>query len=212
MTKEEEEAPPKKSKRRKAPRKPSFRPAFIPELRIVKRDIRRKYPEMMLNVMNSHDIKLLESFYDTFTVPNVEVIDRDAPASVYEDYQWPKYSKGTQRYLQAMNMSFQLFPDAVFYLEDVQISVILRERGSRITGKIRAVRTQVHGIKFLNQQKIEEKQDADNDQHPSYELIPLETPLLNEVEGRVIFYLDENHRLERAQIIFNRFTLTPLVK
>lgn len=166
----------------------------------------------MLNVMNSHDIKLLESFYDTFTVPNVEVIDRDAPASVYEDYQWPKYSKGTQRYLQAMNMSFQLFPDAVFYLEDVQISVILHERGSRITGKIRAVRTQVHGIKFLDQQKIGEKQDVNNDQHPSYELIPLETPLLNEVEGRVILYLDENHRLERAQIIFNRFTLTPLVK
>ncbi len=166
----------------------------------------------MLNVMNSHDIKLLESFCDTFTVPNVEFIDRDAPPSVYEDYQWPKYSKGTQRYLQTMNMSFQLFPDAVFYLEDVQISVILHERGSRITGKIRAVRTQVHGIKFLDQQKIEEKQDVDNDQHPSYELIPLETPLLNEVEGRVILYLDENHRLERVQIIFNRFTLTPLVK
>ncbi len=200
-----------KKKRKKYPHRPPYRPAFMPELRILKRDIRRKYPEMLQNVMNSHDIHLLERFYKHFILPTADLYDCNAPSMVYDEYHWPKQSKGYQRKLEAMAMSFKLFPDSVFYLDDIQISVRLHERGSRIMGKTRSKQTQVVGVKFLsNQGKTSSEEMMEN--HPPFEVVPLETPMMVELTGRFLLELDECHRIEKAQIIFDHFTFTPLLK
>ncbi len=51
-------------------RRPSTNIPFIPSIRILKRDIRRKYVQMISNVMNSHDVSLFSSFIDEFYHPN----------------------------------------------------------------------------------------------------------------------------------------------
>ncbi len=37
-------------------------PSFMPEIRILRRDIRRRYGEMIVNVANSHDMNLMLQF------------------------------------------------------------------------------------------------------------------------------------------------------
>ncbi len=54
-------------------RRPSTNIPFIPSIRILKRDIRRKYVGMMSNVMNSHDMTLFSSFIDDFCHPNFSI-------------------------------------------------------------------------------------------------------------------------------------------
>lgn len=181
----------------------------MPQLRILRRDIRRKYPEMIQNVINSSDIELLSSFYEHFFIPTVEVINLDCGESVYDSYQWPKHTKGYPRYLQAMNMVYQLFPDAVYYLDDVQISVVLHERGSRIVGRMRSKRTQVVGAKFLSKKSIGDVDHVADDEHPPFELVPLDSPIINEMDGKFVLYLDEGHRVEKVEMFFDTFTLTP---
>lgn len=198
----------KKRKREKRnTRKPSFRPAYIPELRIIKRDIRRRYPEMMQNVMNSYDINLLERFYQQFTTPTMECFDDAAPSTVYDDYHWPKQSKGYHRLLQATKMTFELFPDAVYYVDDVQVSVTLHERGSRITCRMRCKRTQIWDAKFLPPNHSLEGED---NRFPSFELVKLECPVVNEMEGRFIMWLDEANRIVMVRLTTDRFTFTPI--
>ena len=46
----------KKRKRR------CINPSFMPEIRILRRDIRRRYGEMIVNVANSHDMNLMLQF------------------------------------------------------------------------------------------------------------------------------------------------------
>lgn len=196
----------KKRRKRASTRKPSFRPAYIPELRIIKRDIRRRYSEIMLNVVNSHDVHFLKSYFEMFTSPIVECFDEDAPQSIYDHYRWPKYSRGYQRILEAMTMSYQLFPDAVYYLEDIRISVAMYEHGSRLSAKLKCKRTQVFDAQFLTTGD----EFNDNEKHPAYELVQLETPVINELEGHFTMWLDEYHRIERVRLTFDRFSLTPM--
>lgn len=59
-------APTQKEKKPKWKRPLSSNPAYHPTLRILKRDIRRKYGDMLNNVFNSHDLKLISEFFQTF--------------------------------------------------------------------------------------------------------------------------------------------------
>jgi hypothetical protein len=47
-------------------------PLFIP--RVLKRDLRRQFPIMMVNVFNSHDYALTRSFFLTFSSPSLQLI------------------------------------------------------------------------------------------------------------------------------------------
>ncbi len=58
----------------------SVYPSFMPELRIMRHDIRRKYGEMFVNVSNSCDFLLMRRLFDEFVRPDC-VIDRVSPQS-----------------------------------------------------------------------------------------------------------------------------------
>jgi hypothetical protein len=196
-------------KHRKSTRKPSFRPAFIPSLRIVKRDIRRKYGEMMMNVMNSHDISFLSSFVCDFCNPSMEMLDSGAPDAIYEEYHWPRQAQGFITLLSAMKMSFEVFPDSIFRMKDYMISVRLGEKGSRLTGTLVCKRSQLYDIEFQSDkndhgnEKAQEKSGSSS--FPSYKLIPIKTIKEYHMECKFTILLDELHRLESIQIMFSQF-------
>jgi hypothetical protein len=191
-------------KPRKSTRKPSFRPAFIPSLRIVKRDIRRGYGAMMMNVMNSHDINFLSSFVCDFCNPSMEMSDSGAPDAIYDEYHWPRQAHGFITLLSAMKMSFEVFPDSIFRLKDYMISVRLGEKGSRLTGTLVCKRSQLYDIEF---QSNEERKSESNQSSsfPSYQLTPIKTIKEYHMECKFSILLDDLHRLEKIQLMFSQF-------
>ena len=59
-----------KKKKNTNTRKPSFKPQYMQGLRIFRTDIRRKYPQMYANVMNSQDSDLIYRFFTNFCSPD----------------------------------------------------------------------------------------------------------------------------------------------
>ncbi len=68
-----------KSKKYRRKRR-SIYPSYMPELRIMRHDIRRKYGDMFVNLSNSCDIGLMTRFFGEFVRPDC-VIDRVSPQS-----------------------------------------------------------------------------------------------------------------------------------
>ncbi len=54
-----------KSKKHRRKRR-SINPSYMPELRIMRNDIRRSYGEMFVNVFNHHDKFILGRFFDEY--------------------------------------------------------------------------------------------------------------------------------------------------
>lgn len=59
---------------RKSYKRLSNNPVYMPALRILKRDIRRKYADMMNNVLNSDDRKLIWNFFRDFSTPMIQTV------------------------------------------------------------------------------------------------------------------------------------------
>ncbi len=62
----------KRRRHRKSYKRPSNNPVYMPALRILRRDIRRRYCEMMNNVVNSYDSSLILNFFHDFSIPNLQ--------------------------------------------------------------------------------------------------------------------------------------------
>ena len=132
------------------------------------------------------------------------MIEEKFDDEITKKFQWPRHTSGHDRFIQAMTMSFQLFPDAIYRLEDVQVAVTLNERGSRIRGKLKVVRTQIYDVKFLTE--LKEVEEIDEACHPPYEICLLPKPLQNVMEGIIDFTLDESHRITSVHINLSEFS------
>lgn len=218
----------KKRIRTKPSRKPSFRPNFTPALRVLKRDIRRKYPEMFMNVINSHDINLFRQILNTFCLPSCETFDDNLQEDIYDYYHRPRYTKGIDALINCFTLSFQLFPDLITIYDNVQIHVKAGEPGSYMTGNIKLMGTQLFDMPVISR----EETITPNEEAISY-VRPVDAPVQilpssvscedlskpqalmqltrsNRImefmmEGKYCFQLDENHRFLSFRLKFQNF-------
>jgi len=103
---------------------------MLSELRIVKRDIRRRYIEMYNNVMNIHDHSLLSRFLNDLCTPTCSYIIS------LPGHNLLAVKRGIKEiFLHAMESQLKI-PDGVQCLTDGKIHVSLGKPGSRIISSI----------------------------------------------------------------------------
>lgn len=101
-----------------------------PKLRIIKRDIRRRYSEMFNNVVNHPDPRLLLEFFQQFCTPDCQYIVTVAPQISVPVRVGPR-----DIFCQQMEYR-KTIPDGIRYLTDSKICVSLDQPGSRIISNI----------------------------------------------------------------------------
>lgn len=123
-------------RKKKCGRKPSFRPKFIEGMRIYKTDIRRRYPEMYANVMNSLDGKLLRQFFYEFCSPIItyERKNGDCAFSSLASALVPKPIFGLPQYVNSAVafLTTTILMDMVIRLQNPRVITVKGVPGSRI--------------------------------------------------------------------------------
>lgn len=122
---------PPSSKKRKSSRRRSNNPAFHPEIRIFRRDIRRRYALMFGNVMNSCDSSLFSDFLKEFAVPHFEAHE-EIPEGVEIKLIRMKVIRGQDEFVKFLGMNFTMMPDGVFRLSSAKVCQRLNSPGSRV--------------------------------------------------------------------------------
>jgi len=102
----------------------------LPQLRILKRDIRRRYLEMYYNVSNSHDINLYSRFLHEFCTPNCQSV------VFFPSCKGPIVRSGIEDILQDTVRKQAMLPDGVLRYAETKIYVPLETPGSRIVATV----------------------------------------------------------------------------
>lgn len=103
---------------------------MLPNLRIVKRDFRRRYTEMYNNVMNNHDADLLDRFLRDFCTPECRFVI-NMPAGVS-----PPVQQGIEQIVRYTMQASVTMPDNFQALSNSKIHVALGTPGSRIISTV----------------------------------------------------------------------------
>ena len=131
---------PQKKKWRKSGRKPSFRPEFMPAIRIFRNDIRRRYGDMFVNVVNSSDYDLMAKFFYQFCVPNISFEQSLEDGSKFSKFVQSIYSKettsGIATFTAGMVGISKIFVDGVSRLLNFQVRVQKGVPGCRLIGRL----------------------------------------------------------------------------
>lgn len=146
---ESQESQPLK-KKRPCGRKPSFRPAYLPSLRIVKTDIRRKYGDMICNVENSLNPDLIRRFYKEFCVPNCSYVMNNVTGNTLFEKLVNLLAADSigsaDEIANGTILCGLLFPDTVTILEGYQIRIIQGVSGSQLVGKFQCRSTVMYEL------------------------------------------------------------------
>eukprot|EP00981_Chlorochromonas_danica_P011577 scaffold4103_cov248-Ochromonas_danica.AAC.14 len=108
--------------------------------RILKRDIRRLFPSMYINVINSRECETINDFLSTFCVKSCKIIDGcnyayfcDSLANLFG----PITIHGLASFMSLMGLKMSSLPDGVVQLEDSYIQHQLHTPGSKVLMKVR---------------------------------------------------------------------------
>ncbi len=203
----------RKRKPRKCGRKPAFKPPFIPSIRILKRDIRRKYMDMIMNVKNSHNESLYLSFMKEFYAPNCSASEYFGDYSLYGV---SDFKLGTIEELQrSYNIGYFMMPDTIGRFTSFQVCKRLNEIGSRIVGKGTIEGTVIRIPK--DPQEIERKihtgacgmisEESKVDLNDFVSIKP-ERIFMN---ASFCFFLDEFHRFVHLEYIVESLQFSPIL-
>jgi hypothetical protein len=134
-------------KKKQCGRKPSFRPEYMPGLRVLKNDIRRRYGEMYINVTNSHDPSLINKFFYQFCLPDCRYDPR-----IPDDNNFGKFlhslkpknpvaecagnGGGVSSLVYGVIATMPIVPDMIARLLNFQVRITKGESGSRLTATI----------------------------------------------------------------------------
>lgn len=129
-----------KSGRRRKRR--AINPSFMPEIRIYRKDIRRRYGEMFINVVNNHELSYLESFIREFFRPDCQII-RVTPANnelakIVERVIHNGVDKavtGLKEFVSSYALNLDMMPDTILKPQESQVRVKQGTRGSVIMTK-----------------------------------------------------------------------------
>ncbi len=196
-------------RKRRSTKRTTNNPKFIPAIRIFRRDIRRKYAEMLTNVLNSYDLDLHRRFLQEFGNPDLIQVFRSYPPDLLEKLSRKPHNVGIDSLIEGISRQYLAIPDIVFQLSDVKVCQRLNTPGSKIVASsmVRGtmlysiVRTQKYTIQDNNYQQVpSEKEDnsmfatgsSKHDDHVLLEL--LEKQIDYCMEGIVTISLDDQHR------------------
>lgn len=200
-------SPMKKVVRRVKGRQKPVTISAITELRIMKRDIRRRYIEMYTHVFNIHDDDLLNRFFQEFWTPTCTYQIH------FPSQQTPLIWKTIPSVLQHIIENRAIIPDGVQYLRDIRIHVSLDKPGSRIVANAFFQGT----ILYL---QSESKSSSDKEEIQKLNNInrPISTPVLlpNRMPEELTIHsvltmtLDQNHRIEMFRMDIIKIRQQPL--
>ena len=140
--------------RKKSTRKPSLRPEYMNGLRVLRSDIRRKYPEMYTNVMNSLDGKLISQFFQKFCSNNIiyECIKKEqCEIGKFAAALVPKPVVGISSLIPFMVTFFTptIFADMVLRLKSSKVIVTQGVPGSRIVAQDHSEMTMLYSVERI---------------------------------------------------------------
>jgi hypothetical protein len=154
--------PPQYYRRIRIGKRRSTNPTYMPELRILRRDIRRKYCEMFRNVTNNRDFALIKSFFEEYcrpectftTTKQFDETSRETMAGVMKKSKGDVIVSSLRDFMAGMAVNCEMMPDAVFLLEDCQIRVKQGVKGSSVICK-----ALLKGTRLYTMEPIEQKSD-----------------------------------------------------
>lgn len=124
-------------------RRRAIYPNFMPELRVMRSDIRRKFGVMYTNMINSHDSSLLTRFFEDFTTPDCQIIRVNPPSSEVgknsnsiifnENY---RAISGLKEAANELNLTLKLMPDHSTSLQECQVRIRQGSQGSMVVFKM----------------------------------------------------------------------------
>lgn len=174
------------------------------ELRIMKRDIRRRYIEMYTHFFNIHDDELLNLFFQEFW-------SSTCTYQIHFPSQPPLIWKTIPSIFQHITESRAMIPDGVQYLRDVRIHVSLDRPGSRIVANAFFQGTILYQQSELISTNGENVEVNDINRPISTSgLLPnrkLEELIIHSV---LTMTLDQNHRIEMFRMDITKLCQQPL--
>jgi hypothetical protein len=133
-------------------------PKNMPEIRILRNDIRRKYGEMFLNIFNNHDSSLVAQFFDEFRAPQckasmiaptTEFIKAINSIALRRKKEEGVY--GLHDFLSAFSIHCKMAPDTVLRIDECQIRARQGYQGSIIVIKARLSGTRISVAHTVNE-------------------------------------------------------------
>lgn len=187
---------------RKSYKRLSNNPVFMPALRILKRDIRRKYADMMNNVLNSGDRKLVGGFFQDFSTPMIQTVHKTFNDELRTLY--PTVISGLEQTVNIFCKNFIVMPDVVFRIMNVKICKRSDSSGSRIIALTTKRGTLLYSMKKRNPLETSEMipmtTGAVEGPNADEILTPLQTPINYSMKGVIIINLDNEHRFVSIDI------------
>lgn len=169
-------------------------PSFMPEIRILRRDIRRRYAEMIVNVVNSHDVPLLQKFCDDIIRQDCQIIRPNLPLNrvgkaiaqlLYQEDSHYHRLTGFHYLVSEYSFHSEMMPDCIFLLQESYLKLKQGVSGCIITAKISSRGTQTFHIES-------EKQRLN--------CIPVVPPIYAISDAMLTLVLDEENRVQRLHI------------
>ncbi len=164
----------RREKNKQKKKRRCINPKNMPEIRVLRRDIRRKYGEMMINVTNNTDISLYEQFFKEFGMPNLRTIIRRSVANklssaidvVVYNGSYPGVSSQSEL-VDAYALNAAMMPDWTFKVEDCQIRMRQGYQGSVIVLKTLMKGTRIFSVEA----KASNTEGDDSDSSVSSEIV-----------------------------------------
>ncbi len=200
------------------------------EIRVYRKDIRRRYSEMFLNVSNNHDLQLFKRFIDEFFRPDCQVIqvtpfDHELSRVIEQIIRngVDKALTSLKEFFYAYALHIEMRPDVIVKLKESQVRVRQGYRGSVVVTKFLMKGTQIMTVQDNTTQQIfksllSRAEYLKDDSVSSYELtidselkhdkveVPW-TPVIPPIEtiGEMIFImtLDESNQVQRFHIEYH---------
>ncbi len=187
-------------KRARVTRRASTNAAYLPFLRILKRDIRRKYADMMNNTFNLYDPELVSKFFTTFAIPDFRYSDTVTEEIERKTVFRSAYVQGVQSILRLYVTPAYMLPDLLVRLESVRVCKRSDEPGSRVLSKVSMRGTLLYIPKVpINSVTVDDEGNVDRSQFQ-----PQSPPKTVHLEGICVMHLDENHHIRVLEVVIDK--------
>ncbi len=187
-------------KKARVTRRASTNAAYLPFLRILKRDIRRKYIDMLGNIFNYSDPKVVSQFFKTFAIPEFRHCDTVTEEIERKTVFRSAYIQGIKSLLGHYVPSSYMLPDQFAQFDLIRVCKRSDEIGSRVISKLSIRGTWLYQPKVpVDLVIVDEEGNVDQSQfqlHPSPQGIY--------IEGICVMHLDGNHHIRVFEVVKDR--------
>lgn len=183
----------KKKKRRR-----HSNPTFLPAIRILRRDIRRKYGEMMSNVLNSCDRDLCLRFLKAFAIPTFISYYQVFPSELLTYLHCSRKIEGVEEVVEIFCRKCFSAPDIVFHASDNKVCQRLNTPGSRVVANLSVKGTMLYAFVSDRNHAVEDQSEDSFIDQLAQKMIflqKLNPPLDISLKGSYTLLLDEQHRI-----------------